>query len=226
MHYLFSWHSPSLSSFLFFSVCRGLRITAIIYCAAFIPWPGLTVKSLPDYLQSRDNCRADCDEEQPRWPLWGGRRWVPQMQGHHTSGGWRGKGVKCPGEPASPSMTADLPGAGGTQRHWLTPRQKLFSVDERNCSSSVCAGLRFRLASGWLLAGWVWRSNSCFSSGWPEHHGDWELYTSFITQFSSPATKNEQISNHPRGEKEKTQLFACTEVYFLLGASRRSLRWR
>lgn len=205
MHYLFSRHS--LSPFLLFfsalnSVCRGLRITAIIHRAAFIPWPGLTVKGLPDYLQSRDNCRADCDEEQPRRPLWGGGRWVPQMQGHRTSGGWRGKGVKCLGEPASPSTTADSPGAVGTQGPWLTPRQKPFSVGERDCSSSVCAGLCFQLASGWLLAGWAWRSNSCFSSGWPQHRSDWELYTSFITRFSFPAAKNEQIQT-TQGEKKK-----------------------
>lgn len=94
-----------------------------------------------------------------------------------------GRGVKSPGEPASPGATADPPGAGRTGRRRLTPHRKPFSADERDCGSSVCTGLRFRLASGWLLAGRAWRGDSCFSSGWPQRRGDWELYTTIPLGF-------------------------------------------
>lgn len=109
--YFHSTRSPFL---LFFSdlnsVCRGLRITAIIYCEAFIPWPGLALKGLPESLQSRDNCRANRDEEQPRQPLRG-----TQAEGTPATGTprfWRLRGGGGGGE---------VPRQAGQARHNRRP---------------------------------------------------------------------------------------------------------
>lgn len=112
-------------------------------------------------------------------------------------------------------MTAELPGTAGAGRCHLTSRQKPFRADERDCNSSVCTGLCFRSALGWLSAGWAWRGNSCLSLGWPQHCRDWELCTIIQLSFHFQQKKKEWIQNT---QVEKNVLQA---LYFLLDASRR-----
>lgn len=135
--------------------------------------------------------------------LWGGGQQVPP-----TLGGCRGQG-EVP-------WWAELPGTSEAGRCHLTSRQKPFRADERDCNSSVCTGLCFRSALGWLSPGWAWRGNSCFSLGWPQHCRDWELCTITQLSFHFQQQKNEWIQSTQVGKKNQNHrcLQALRFIFF------------
>ena len=199
-------------------MCRELRTTAIIYHAAFIPWPGLALKGLPEYLQSRDNCRADRDEEQPRRPLRGGGRWVPLPQGRRAFGGQQGEGWSAPASRPAPARRQTCLALGGT---W-------------HCTKSLSARMK-----GMAAQVFAWGSVLCWLRGDcrlgepgeaarvlapvdPSAAATGSCTQSYNSVFISNR-KTWMDSNHPRRENKNPQEFTSTEVYFFRDASRRSL---